>query len=300
MQQAVNWSRQRVSPENKNMSSQTIPFIDLGGSGENLHFLHANGYPPACYHPLLERLSKRQHVTAMLMRPLWDGQKPEDLNDWLPLSQDLLQFFDQQHTGKWVGVGHSIGATVTLRAAIRQPERFRALILLDPAFFRPHFILFWKLIKSLGLGYQLHPLIPAARRRRREFDDLEKLFSAYRRRKIFRYVDDDSLRAYIHGITRPAAGGGYELVYSPDWETRIYYTGLSPDLDLWRGLPGLKIPILIVRGAETDTFVESTARHVQRVRPETNILTLQQSTHLLPIERPQALFETISTFLDSL
>ena len=54
-----------------------------------------------------------------------------------------------------IGVGHSIGATVTLRAAIRQPERFRALILLDPAFFRPHFILLWNIIKKLGLGQRL-------------------------------------------------------------------------------------------------------------------------------------------------
>ncbi len=277
-----------------------IPFIDYGGSGQPLHFLHANGYPPACYLPLLELLKSRFHTTAMLMRPLWGSQKPEDLNDWLPLSQDLLRFFDEQAMGEVIGVGHSIGATVTLRAAIHEPERFRALILLEPAFFRPHFILFWNIIKSLGLGYHLHPLIPAAKRRRREFDDLEKLFRSYRRREIFRYLGDDSLRAYINGIMQPASGAGHELIYSPEWETRIYYTGLSPDLDLWRGLPGLKTPILIVRGAETDTFVESTARHVQRVRPETNILTLEKSTHLLPLEKPQVLFDAISTFLDGL
>ena len=26
-----------------------IPYIDFGGAGRPLHFLHANGYPPACY-----------------------------------------------------------------------------------------------------------------------------------------------------------------------------------------------------------------------------------------------------------
>src|SRR5258706_5115781 len=129
-------------------------------------------------------------------------------------------------------------------------------------------------MKGLGLGYHLHLVIPAAKRRGREFDDLEKLFRSYRRREIFRYLGDDSLRAYINGIMQPASRAGHELIYSPEWENRIYYTGLSPDLDLCRGLPGLKTPILIVRSAGTDTFVEITALHLQRVRPETNILSL--------------------------
>lgn len=278
-----------------------IPFTNFGGAGENLHFLHANGYPPGCYTPLLECLKTRYRVTAMLMRPLWGDRKPEELPaDWLPLSQDLLQFFEEQKMGSVIGVGHSIGATVTLRAAIRQPERFRALVLLDPAFFRPHFILFWNIIKKLGLGQRLHPLITPARRRRRTFDDLEQLFSAYRRRRIFRYLDNDSLWAYVNGIVQPANDGNYQLAFSPEWEAQIYYTGISPDLELWRALPSLKVPVLIIRGAETDTFVESTARRVKRIRPQTSIVTIEKSTHLVPLEKPQEVFETICSFVDGL
>jgi len=277
-----------------------IPFIDFKGAGPELHFLHANGYPPACYEPLLRLLSTRFHVTAMSMRPLWDAQEPDSLNDWLPLSKDMLAFLEQQELRDVIGVGHSIGATVTLRAAIQNPDRLRALVLLDPAFFQPHFILFWRIIKALGLGYRLHPLIPSAQRRRRTFDDLEKLFSAYRRRDIFRYFSDAALRAFIHGMVRPAAQGGFELVHSPEWETRIYYTGISPDMDLWRALPALRLPMLIVRGAETNTFSQSTARQIKRIRPQTEILTLQKSTHLLPLEKPGEVSEIISSYVASL
>ena len=31
-----------------------------------------------------------------------------------------------------IGMGHSIGAIVTLRAALREPTLFRALVLIDP------------------------------------------------------------------------------------------------------------------------------------------------------------------------
>ena len=37
-----------------------IPFTDFGGRGPEMHFLHANGYPPECYRPLLELL-RDQH-----------------------------------------------------------------------------------------------------------------------------------------------------------------------------------------------------------------------------------------------
>jgi pimeloyl-ACP methyl ester carboxylesterase len=283
----------------KNMEAQKIPFIDFGGSGKTLHFLHANGYPPGCYRPLLELLSRRQHVTAMLMRPLWGGQRPEDLEDWLPLSQDLLMFFDQEAQGVAViGTGHSIGATVTLRAAIREPQRFRALVLFDPALFQPHFILFWRLVKTLGLGRRLHPFIPGAERRRREFDDLDKLFNAYRERRIFRYFDDQALWAYIRGIVQPAHGAGHQLAFSPEWEAQIYYTGIWPDLDLWRALPTLKVPMLIIRGAETDTFTPGTAHMIKRLLPQTSIVTLERSTHLVPLEKPQETFDAICSFLE--
>ena len=75
-----------------------IPSLDFGGSGEELVFLHANGYPPECYRPLLSRLAEKYHVTAMVQRPLWPESRPEDIDDWRPLTDDFLHFLDAHHT----------------------------------------------------------------------------------------------------------------------------------------------------------------------------------------------------------
>ncbi len=277
-----------------------FPFLDFGGSGQALHFLHANGYPPACYRGLIERLKTQYHVCGMLLRPLWGGPQPESVDDWGPFSRDLLGFLQEQATGPVIGVGHSIGAIVTLRAAIRQPRAFRALILIEPVLFPPTFILRWRLIRALGLADSLHPLIRAAQKRRHHFDDLALVFEAYRQRNIFRYFDDEALWDYINGIVHPVSGGGYELAFSPEWEARIYETGIAPDIDLWRALPQMELPILIIRGAETDTFHERTTRRVRRIRPQTQVLTLARSTHLVPLERPQETSEAIFAFLKEL
>lgn len=276
-----------------------IPYLDFGGSGSPLHFLHANGYPPACYQPLTERLASQYHTFGMLLRPLWPNSRPDEINDWHPLSDDLLKFLNEQKTDSVVGVGHSIGAIATLRAALIQPERFRALVLMDPVLFPRYYMLEWNLARAIGIGNRAHPLIQGSLKRRREFDDLSKVFEGYRRREIFRFFSDENLRTFITGMTKPKADGGYELVYSPEWESRIYYTGIWRDWDLWSGLSKLQVPTLIIRGAETDTFWKSTSRMVeQRKNPKIKIITLEKSTHLLPLERPQEVFDITQKFIE--
>lgn len=262
----------------------------------NLVFLHANGYPPECYQLLFERLAADYQLHAMPMRPLWPAANPRDLDNWRLLADDFQNYLDQQQLERPFVVGHSFGAIAALRAAIRQPGRIRALVLIDPVLFEPHIILFWKLIRALGLAYKLHPLAPVALKRRRKFDDLDGIFKRFRRYSVFRYFSDEALRAYIQGITQPAAGGGYELRYSPEWEARIYVTGVSADLELWRGLKGFPVPTLILRGAETDTFHASAARRVERVNPAIRVETIPQSTHLLALERPAEVAQKIEQF----
>jgi pimeloyl-ACP methyl ester carboxylesterase len=273
-----------------------IPFLDFGGSGAPLIFLHANGYPPACYRPLLAQLAKHYHVIAMLQRPLWPGSKPQDLDDWAPLTADLVRFLDAMGATPAQVVGHSLGAIVGLRAAIRRPEAFRGLVLIEPVLFPPRRILQWWFLRLTGRT-ERHPLVVASRNRRQSFDDLDRLFSAYRQRAVFRYMDDEALFAYISGLTCPDGEGGYRLCYGADWETRIYLTGIWHDLDLWRGLPRIKLPILMLRGAETDTFWNSTSSRVRRANPDIEVRTFGEATHLLPLEKPRQTAQAVLAFL---
>jgi pimeloyl-ACP methyl ester carboxylesterase len=269
--------------------------FNLGGSGQPLHFLHANGYPPACYKTFLDLLQTQYHVFGMLLRPLWPNSDPREIQDWKPFSEDLLQFLPQIPEPV-IGLGHSIGAVVTLRAALREPTRFRALILLDPVLLVPSRIAAWNVLRGIGLGNRVQPRIAGALKRRRTFDDLETVFRGYRARQVFKYMSDEDLRNYIAGITRRTENG-YELVYSPEWESRIYLTSLH-DFDIWRALPELQVPTLFIRGAETDTFRDNAARLIKWKLPKARVETLERSTHLLPLERPREVFEIMQEFLN--
>ncbi|MFN8413972.1 MAG: alpha/beta hydrolase [Anaerolineales bacterium] len=273
-----------------------IPQFDYGGNGAPMHFLHANGYPPDCYKPLFELLNSQYHLFGMTLRPLWPDSNMDEIQDWHPFSDDLLRFLSDRKEAPVIGVGHSIGGIVTLRAAMRDPKKFRALVLFDPVLFVPSFAGMWNVFRAIGLGQKVHPKIAGALKRRRTFDNLDLVFRGYRSREVFRYMSDESLRAYISGITKQKEDGKYELIFSPEWESHIYMTGMR-DKDLWLGLSKLEIPTLIIRGAETDTFSERAVKLVKQKQPKVKLETLNQSTHILPLEYPQKVFDLMQSFL---
>jgi pimeloyl-ACP methyl ester carboxylesterase len=275
-----------------------IPYEDYGGKGPVLHFAHANGYPPGAYRQLIAGLRANHHVLAMRMRPLWPEARPEDISDWRPLADDLERFLHQQGLSGVLGWGHSMGAVTTLRLALRRPERFSALVLIDPVFFPPGMIVLWDLIYRLGLGYRLHPIVRSALKRRDSFESREAMYANYRKKAVFRRLSDQALHDYVDALGCPRPDGSVALCYPPTWEARIYVTGVRADLELWRRLPQLKIPLLIVRGAETDTFWERTGRLVQRRLPTAQVVSVPQSTHLVALEKPEAILAAAAEMRD--
>lgn len=276
--------------------SKEIPSFNFGNNGLPMHFLHANGYPPEVYKNLFELLQNQYHLFGMKLRPLWDDAKIEDVKSWHIFSDDLIRFLPTVTPDSAIGVGHSIGATVTLRAALQNPNKFRALVLLDPVIFVPSFIFIWNIIYALGLGKRIHPRISGALKRRRTFDNLETLFQGYRSREVFKYLSDTNLKNYIEGITKPKLDGGYELKVSPEWESHTYITGFQ-DSDIWNNLHKLEIPTLIIRGSESDTFLENTEKLMRKKNSNIQIQVLEKATHIFPLEYPQEVFEIMNKFL---
>jgi pimeloyl-ACP methyl ester carboxylesterase len=277
-----------------------IPYFDLGGNGPPLHFLHANGYPPACYQQLFDLLKNDHHVFGMMLRPLWDETRPEEIDDWQSFSEDLRVFLSTYSYGTStqvtpepvIAVGHSIGAIVTLRAALKYPRKFRALVLFDPVLYVPHRLVEWRLRRAKEPDS--HPLIQVTQNRRRTFGSLEEAFTGFRGKSIFRYLSDEQLWIYTEGITRKTENG-YELIYSPEWESRIYFTSLQ-DFDIWNSLQNLRVPALFLRGDETDTFLEDAAGLVKQKQPNVRVEVVEKSTHIFPLERPKETFEIMQTF----
>ncbi len=260
-----------------------------------LVFAHANGYPPAAYRPLLERLAERHRVLAPEARPLWPGARPEAVSTWDTFADDWLKWADHETLPAVIGVGHSIGAITLIQAALRAPERFAALVLIEPVLFTPGRHLLWGAVRAAGLGEQLHPLVKATLRRRRHFASVAEMVGRYRRAPIFKRINDRGLLAYAEALAAPSPEGGVTLRFTPEWEARIYMTGAP---NLWRRLPTLKLPALIVAGADSDTFVPGAIARARRALPQADVVVLPETGHLVPLEKPNDVAGLIESFVE--
>lgn len=276
------------------------PIVEAGGSGLVLHFAVANGFPPLTYTPLLEALAARYRVVCLPPRALWPGaQPPQTLRDWRMLADDLLAGLRAHDLSGVIAVGHSFGGVASLLAALAEPERFRALILLDPTILPPPAMQMIEQLTAQGMVGEF-PLVQGALRRRRQFASAEAAFAYFRQRSLFRDWPEAALRLYVQHGTRPAADGdGVELAWPPEWEAYYFstlYTGT------WEALPGLRgrLPVLAVRGQISDTFLVEAAGRFRELLPEAGFVEIAGHGHLFPLTAPDETARTITNWLAAL
>jgi pimeloyl-ACP methyl ester carboxylesterase len=274
-----------------------INFLEFGNSSKTIVFSHANGYPPGTYRQLLDSISQGYHLYAMEMRPLWQKYSRNVIKNWQPLSTDLIRFIEQIKTNSVIGIGHSMGGTATLLAALQFPSYFRSIILIDPVFFLPAFNSLWNIISLLKLDYQLHPLIKGTLRRKTIFKSKQEMFDNYRTKKVFEKISDTVLWDYVNSLAKMNEDGSYHLIYPPEWEAWIYATGSKSDRLIWSNIASLKIRSLIIRGEKSNTFLNSTADRVYKKNPKVKIITIPDAGHLVPLEYPDKVSTLIKEFL---
>jgi pimeloyl-ACP methyl ester carboxylesterase len=194
-----------------------------------------------------------------------------------------------------IGIGHSVGGVATMYAAVKQPDRFRALVLIEPTLLAPPLLWAASALRFFSKPLNIR-LADGALRRRRSWESIEDAYEYFKGRRLFQRWPDAVIRSYAESMTRPSRDG-VELRWSPEWEARIYHTF---DTTSWK-LPGkLTIPTLVIRGSLTDTFTDLSAltfrlrnRHAVQIR-------VDGAGHLVPQEKPEISGRSIANFLAEL
>ena len=292
------------------LGSQGTRFlVDLGGEGPVIHLAHANGFPPATYEPLAAQLRSDYHLIGLPARPLWPGSRPESAPTWQPMAGDLIEALDGLARSRAIslpiiGVGHSLGGVLTLWAAIRRPDLFQAVILIDPVILPPRQLRVLRLMHLVShlsgglIGLHRHlPLVQATLRRRRTWPSRRACRDHLAAKPFFAGWPTASLDAYVDSGTRERPDGQVELIYAPEWEAHIFAT--TPT-DIWRYVPQLHSPVLAIRGERSPTFPAGSLARLARLLPQARTLTIADSDHMVPLERPVETAEAIRSFVGAL
>jgi len=262
---------------------------NFGGTGSPLVFAHANGYPPGSYRQFLEPLTAQNRVMACRLRPLWGTDAAPLRADWKLFAKDLVQTLEQQALGPVWMMGHSLGAVVSMLAALRSPALFRGLILIDPVFLPTRQSLAQRLAPRQALRKM--PLVRKTLQRPSQFLDVKSAFDFHRSKRAFAGLSDSVLWDYIHAGTRPI-DGGVERAWSPAWEAAVY----SSVPLVWPRIRRLTLPTLGLRGETSDILDEAAMRRWAGLQPTAQLHTLPGG-HLLPLEHPADSANCVTEFI---
>lgn len=270
--------------------------ITFSETGDVFHFAVANGFVPECYHNLIHHYLDEYRVISLPPRALWkDTIVPDKLLQWdKSLAKDLADGFLEHSLENVIAVGHSFGAIATVLTAIKYPERFKAVILLDPTILPDHIMEGIDALRSSD-NADMFPLANRAMKRQSTFADYQSAFDYFRQKSLFSDWSDSTLALYVkHGFIDD--GDEIRLRWSPAWEAYYYktvYTGI------WQDLPNFseKLPVLVIRGENSDTFHQEQATRFREVIPHTHYVELKDGGHLFPLSHPEETAQIISDFL---
>ena len=261
---------------------------------QNIHFLHGNSFTPDSYKNLLDGLSNRGIVKTSLLRPLWAKANLVQFFNWDIFLDDYLDSIKGE--SNIVGVGHSIGGNLLLKAAIKQPERFDKIILLDPTFFVPKTIMLWKIISLFKMQSYVLPYINRAQNKKMNYSSIEEMFKAYRGYKVFSKFSDEDLLLLVNSLVK-IKKNKVELIFDNEWDAQIYRTGLVNDMFIWKYISDLNVQTMIIRAEHSDVFLRKTSKYVIAKNKSIVIKDMIKSDHLFPINNYVKTLDLIDSYI---
>lgn len=287
---------------------------DLQGVEPTLLMVHATGFHARVWDQVIAALPAR-HVIALEQRGHGRSQTTAIAN-WSLFADDLCEFVDVLALRGVIGIGHSMGAHVLVRAAARDSARsaaaFSRLLLIDPVILSPEAYRLLGTTKTASVAsatslagaanapniasLQRHP----AARRVNHFASAQAMFERFAQRGPYAVFDPQVLRDYCtHGLQAAPQGQGFVLACDPITEASIYSTARD-NADIFDSVRAVPIPVLIVRAklpaadrrspdfassptwpGLVDLFANGRERH------------LSDQTHLVPMQSPHLIGQLI-------
>lgn len=265
--------------------------INWGGKGPILHLAHANSFHPGVYKLMINELVKHFTVYSILFEPFHEGATPDNFQSWDSLRDHLIEEVDKHRWKNIIGIGHSLGSTVTMMAAIKRPDLFSKLVIIEPPCVDQFLFTILDII-PYGIAMNLVPPSKIALKRRHKWPSREEAFLLLRPKRIFSKWSDETLKAYLAYGLEEDHEGNFRLTFSKFWESKIYCTIENP----YKLFPKITTPSLCIRAEESDVIKEKNWKKWQGIQKGAKFISVENSGHLVPMEKPLEVAKLITEF----
>lgn len=243
-----------------------------------IHFSHANGFPAETYRKFFGFLQDDFDIGYInILAHNFDYPVTQN---WTKLVQELINYIEKTYNEPIIGMGHSFGGVLTFLAAVKRPELFRSIVMLDsflPGRVRSTMVL---LAKSFGFIDRVTPAGRSKNRRNQwaNFAEAEDYFAS---KQLFANFDRECLHDYVEYGTHKTEHG-IELRFDPAIEYKIFRT--LPH-NLLRYKKKLQVPGTLIYGKDSYLIKSIGLESAQK----TFGLVCEPTVggHLFPFEYPQ-------------
>ena len=143
--------------QQKSKSGNTINGYYRAGAknAKRIHFLHGTGFSAMTLAAMASQLPTDWSVWLTDVPGHGNSTQPSTrMPDWQKMANSVADAIYQQanvkENGPLIGVGHSMGGVLTLFAAVKYPDLFSEVILLDPVLFQNEMIIAQQLMRFTG------------------------------------------------------------------------------------------------------------------------------------------------------
>ncbi len=256
-----------------------------------LHFYGGNGFVAGVYQPLLEELSKNFAVTSLAMRGYWHDKPTAKI---LTREQDadmLIEFLEKTQSQPVVSVGHSQGATATAIACAKRPDLFHSVYCIEPVTFtKTQAIFYHYLPRPIKLRYEP---FKSTLTKQNHWATIDDYYQYLRNHRAYKRITDENLQIYAkESLIACDNGEGYQLLFAPEQELANYFG--TPFIDpALKAMNKTKTPYYLISG-KPNMFMSEKVRNSWKsfVKAE-QLITLNDYGHMLPVEAPKLVAETI-------
>ena len=262
-----------------------LPYLHYHGGATHFIFVHATGFIPWLWHPVIRELPPQCSVWAPFINDyrVCDPHKKEGFS-WDVIAHDLSVFCERLGIDRPVFVGHSMGATVSALAVGKYGVRARSLILVEPIFLP-------EAQYAMAFDIESSPLASKSIRRRNHWKDEAEAWSYLKRNAFFASWDEEVLHLYHEYGMQRQEKGDLRLLCSPRSEAAIFIGARY--IDPWPFLKEIACPVMIVEGEKSELQGVVDIRKMLSLLPRGRHTVVAGAAHLVSMEKPQVITRII-------
>ena len=228
------------------------------------------------FEPVAELLASRFRIVSIDQRGHGRAPKPRSGYKAADYARDVAKLLEE----RTLLIGHSLGARNALVAGQRYPDKVAGVVAIDfTPFIEPE--VFDALDARVNGG-------------NREFASLQEV-SAYLKDRYPRLPQDAIRRRAQHGYER--VKGKWRPLAAPS-AMRATCAGLREDLA--PTLKDIRVPVLLLRGADSKLVSRAAWEKTKALRPDIRAEEIADADHYVPEEQPAAVAAAIIDFWESL